>query len=250
MCTSSVWEYEWRKMAENKEKYKEWNYCFAEWKAEITIDDRRVTSCSACEGQKQKRTPLCPPVGLSCSKCGDSDVASLMANIVDIFVSFPCCGVFCWLLRYPRAHGANLPLHPTVPEVTGSPPSIRGRHSLHKMNGFFIGASPCILGRFFILKYRRYVLRFIPVRTGQISDTLFSDCATQIHPRTHGADRGAFLSRLLHKDSSPYARGRLTYCLIFVYHFRFIPVRTGQIFEFFLFLCCCTDSSPYARGRY
>ena len=156
-------------MAENKEKYKEWNYCFAEWKAEITIDDRRVTSCSACEGQKQKRTPLCPPVGLSCSKCGDSDVASLMANVMDIFVSFPCCGVFCWLLRYPRAHGANLPLHPTVPEVTGSPPSIRGRHSLHKMNGFFIGASPCIRGRFFILKYRRYVLRFIPVRTGQIS---------------------------------------------------------------------------------
>ena len=42
-------------MAENKEKYKEWNYCFAEWKAEITIDDRRVTSCSACEGQKQKK---------------------------------------------------------------------------------------------------------------------------------------------------------------------------------------------------
>lgn len=41
-------------MAENKEKYKEWNYCFAEWKAEITIDDRRVTSCSACEGQNKK----------------------------------------------------------------------------------------------------------------------------------------------------------------------------------------------------
>ena len=86
-------------MAENKEKYKEWNYCFAERKAEITIDDRRVTSCSACEGQKQKRTPLCPPVGLSCSKCGDSDVASLMANIMDIFVSFPCCGVFLLAIK-------------------------------------------------------------------------------------------------------------------------------------------------------
>lgn len=155
-------------MAENKEKYKEWNYCFAEWKAEITIDDRRVTSCSACEGQKQKRTPLCPPVGLSCSKCGDSDVASLMANVMDIFVSFPCCGVFCWLLRYPRAHRANLPLRSTVPEVTGSSPYIRGRHSLHKMNGF--------------------LHRCIPVHTGQIFHPKIQALCSEIHPRTHGAD--------------------------------------------------------------
>ena len=155
-------------MAENKEKYKEWNYCFAERKAEITIDDRRVTSCSACEGQKQKRTPLCPPVGLSCSKCGDSDVASLMANIMDIFVSFPCCGVFCWLLRYPRAHGANLPLHPTVPEVTGSPPSIRGQ-TLPPQNEWLFH-------------------RCIPVHTGQIFHPKIQALCSEIHPRTHGAD--------------------------------------------------------------
>lgn len=75
---------------------------------------------------------------------------------------------FCWLLRYPRAHRANLPLRSTVPEVTGSSPYIRGRHSLHKMNGF--------------------LHRCIPVHTGQIFHPKIQALCSEIHPRTHGAD--------------------------------------------------------------
>ena len=71
-----------------------------------------------------------------------------------------------------------------------------------------IKISPCTRGRFFILKYRRYVLRFIPVRTGQIAALFFRDFCIKIHPRTHGADiRGTALSQEM-ADSSPYARGR------------------------------------------
>ena len=73
--------------------------------------------------------------------------------------------------------------------------------------------------------------RCIPVHTGQIFHPKIQALCSEIHPRTHGADiRGTALSQEM-ADSSPYARGRLTYCLIFVYHFRFIPVRTGQILK-------------------
>ena len=95
---------------------------------------------------------------------------------------------FCWLLRYPRAHRANLPLRPTVPEVTGSSPYIRGRRSLHKMNGF--------------------LHRCIPVHTGQIFHPKIQALCSEIHPRTHGADAQEKLKLQQEIGSSPHTRGR------------------------------------------
>ena len=113
----------------------------------------------------------------------------------------------------------NSPVHPRA----------YGEHfSNFSFSQLVAGSSPCIRGTRAIDTNMMYLLRFIPVHTGNTNLSNPIEIQASVHPRAYGEHTRRNPTRRLSVGSSPCIRGTLLLSWLLITNVRFIPVHTGN----------------------
>jgi len=101
------------------------------------------------------------------------------------------------------------------------------------ISGF--GSSLCVQGTFQYNTGISIYFRFIPVRTGNITENLEYLISNSVHPCAYREHLDRQNIMLIQNGSSLCVQGTLVYFDGYLIGWRFIPVRTGNIIEQYLF---------------